>query len=81
MERQVSQRRVCMVVPSPFRSHCYFPRLLAVVRGHRYESNVGHLLHSRRQSIVKCRILINVVDNTRTVTPVPSDGLCPSRHP
>ena len=68
MERRVSLRQVWLVVPSP-------------VRGPRYERHSGHLFQLRRQSIAEHRILINVVDNTRTVTPVPSDVRCPSRHP
>ena len=73
----VSQRQVCLVVPSPVHNHCYCPRLLGVVQG----GNLEHLFHSRRQSIIKHHVLINVVDNTRTVTPVPSDGPRPSGHP
>ena len=81
MERQVFQRQVWLVVPSPVHGHRYLLRFLGVVRGSRYECNSAHLFHSRRQSIVKYRILINAVENTRTVTPVPSDGPCRSRHP
>ena len=57
------------MVPSPASNrHSYGLRLLAFVRGPRFESNFGHLFHSRRQSIVTRRILIKIVDNTRTAT-------------
>ena len=71
MERRFSQSWGWLVAPSPVHSHGYCPRLLSVVRDPRYESSFGHLFHSRRQSMVKRPILINVVDDTRTVVPVP----------
>jgi hypothetical protein len=68
-----AQRKGRLVAPSPEHNHhSYDLWLLAFVQGSRFESNFGHLFHSRRQLVVK-RILVEVEDNTRTMTPVPSD--------
>jgi len=73
MELRFSQRRDCLVAPSPVHGHCYCPQLLDVLRDPRYESTFGHGDSSPQRQTVSLQTSLSVVADGKPLAPVHCD--------